>query len=418
MKRSKVNLALGIVTAAIIVSVTGSLTGTLAWYAYATRAVLSFTGTSAYASQRLRVGIHDSNHYLLNANNIASLRANDALEIDEAHDIIWGQEGEGLTGTVISQYLDASPYATKDLPPITTLSRELNSQITTFYKAPLALNTDLHEAPVKSYSVLPLCFKVVGSDNKNLKNQSVWLTGISVINVPRTPTEQPKDLAPALRIYVENKYAIDHADDNDSTNIYNDHRYFLIKATDTSATVGDTVMAGTLDLKGDGTYDYAYDATRHGYYEVVYGDYGQYQDTTIVPQYNTDAYVVPEEEQNYQLDDVNGTGKTVASTFLAKHADNVFTAKFGTGGIDRKKALHDTISTIAPVTSSETGHYIDWSGKPVARTEDVADETANNADLIAYCNLTFYLEGWDHAIIDEVISASFNLGLQFEVDRL
>ena len=414
MKRSRVNLALGIVTAAIIVSVTGSLTGTLAWYAYATRAVLSFTGTSAYASQRLRVGIYDSNHYLLNDNNIASLRANEDLEIDEAHSIIWGQEGEGLTGTVISQYLDASPYATKDLPPITTLSRELNSQITKFYKAPLALNTDLHEAPVKSYSVLPLCFKVVGSDNKNLKNQSVWLTGISVINVPRTPTEQPKDLAPALRIYVENQYAIDHADDNDSTNIYNDHRYFLIKATDSSDSAGETVVAGTLDLKGDGTYDYVYDTARQGYYEVVYGDYGQYADSTIVPQYNSSAYVVP--EQNYGLDDVNGTNKTVASTFLAKHADNVFTAKFDSMSL--KKAKHDTLTTIAPVASSETGHYLEWSGKPVARTNDVADEVANNNDLIAYCNLTFYLEGWDHAIIDEVISASFNLGLQFEVDRL
>ena len=193
----------------------------------------------------------------------------------------------------------------------------------------------------------------------------------------------------------------------------------MIKPTDTSNSTGETVVAGTLDLKGDGTYDYAYDASRHGNYEVVYGDYGQYQNSSVTPQYNDNAYAVPDE--NYQLDDVNSTHKAVdndnnASTFLAKHADNVFVADYE--HMSLKTAKYDTLSTIAPVTSQTTGHYLEWSGKPVARTDDVANETTNNADLIAYCNLTIYLEGWDHAIIDEVISASFNLGLQFEVDRL
>ena len=70
-------------------------------------------------------------------------------------------------------------------------------------------------------------------------------------------------------------------------------------------------------------------------------------------------------------------------------------------------AQYDTIETIAP--AEVNGYYT--GGKPVAHT-DASDGN------IAYCDLTIYLEGWDHAIINDVINAEFNLGLQFEVNRL
>ena len=110
-----------------------------------------------------------------------------------------------------------------------------------------------------------------------------------------------------------------------------------------------------------------------------------------------------------------------ASTFLAAHDNGTYTANLGT--VTLNKAKYDTLATIAPDVDAH-GYYS--GGKPVAHTETsqivIDDSNPENivydTQYIAYTDLTIYLEGWDHAIINEVISASFNLGLQFEVNRL
>ncbi|MBQ7243788.1 MAG: hypothetical protein IJS52_06250, partial [Bacilli bacterium] len=50
-------------------------------------------------------------------------------------------------------------------------------------------------------------------------------------------------------------------------------------------------------------------------------------------------------------------------------------------------------------------------GYPIAHTSD-------DANSIATTTLKVYLEGWDHCVIDDVINAGFNLGLQFEINRV
>ena len=398
MKRSKVNLALGIVTTAIIVSVAGSLSGTLAWYAYATRATLSFSGTSAHASEMVRVGIHDlyydaedTEHehpksYLFdNPNfNIQKYARDHDLELDTTRKIIWGKEGEGLTGDILSTYLNASPYATSELPPVTSLSMNSNGDLT-LYKAPFALDPTNRVAPRNYYTKLPLCFKVIGSDGTNIGNHDIWLTGISAIDT------DIEGLKYALRIYYENFYA---------------GTQYLLNPTSESNSVGSTVVAGTLDLKGDGTYDYNFTTME----EIMYGDY------TGTIDHIDDPFEAPEPNP---LDDVNHTftgnpedlddycaNPANASTFLAAHEDGVKVADYSSVVLGTAK--YETINTIAPIVDSH-GYYT--GGKPVAHTDE-------NDDNIAYTDLTIYLEGWDHAIINKVIHASFNLGLQFEVNRL
>ena len=397
-KSSKVNLALATVTTAIIVSVAGGLTGTLAWYAYATRAILSFSGTSAYASERVKVGIHDSEGYLFS--NIASLRSyarNNELELDEERKIIWGKEGEGLTGSIIATYLDASPYATSELPPVTSLSMNSNGNLT-LYKAPFALDPTNRTAPRNYYTKIPLCFKVIGSDGENIADHNIWLTSISAIDT------DIEGLKYALRIYYENKF---------------DNTHYLLNPTSDLTTVGETVVAGTLDLKGDGTYDYNFSNMQ----EIVYGDY------TGTLDYSDNPFAASNPNP---LDDVNNTfvydgdstqdpeayaaAKTAycandnnATTFLAAHENGVYVADYNS--ITLKTAKYETLSTIAPTVDSN-GYYT--AGKPVGNTGD----HDNKDDNIAYTDLTIYLEGWDHAIINKVINASFNLGLQFEVNRL
>ena len=411
MKVSKISLLISSITTAVILSVVGSLTGTLAWYAYATRATLSFSGTSAHASEIVRIGIHDYNNYLFRDSEAVTEFADDnSLELDSTRKIVWGKEGEGLTGDIISHYLKASPYAVNKLSPVSTLRREIDDPITVedtnthevttmLYRTPFATDPANHLAPKNYYIVIPLCFKIVGSEGTTLSNHDIWLTGVSALDVT-----EPPGLRNAFRIYVENQYAIEHHDDAEpDANV--SYPYFLINptaahydATTHAPITGETIVAGTLDLKGDGTYDFDFNTKK----EVVYGDFDE--DTLA---YETERYVIPENpETNYNLDDVNNTGKNVASTFLAKHAENVFVAKLN--DMTLYSAKYDTLETIAPLENS-SGYY--YGGKPVAHT-DATD------DNIAYCELTIFLEGWDHAIINDVINAQFNLGLQFEVNRL
>ena len=48
---------------------------------------------------------------------------------------------------------------------------------------------------------------------------------------------------------------------------------------------------------------------------------------------------------------------------------------------------------------------------------DYANKTVtDNTTKIASLYLTIYLEGWDHAVIDEAAACKFNLGLTFEIE--
>ena len=255
------------------------------------------------------------------------------------------------------------------------------------------MDTSNHMAPKNYYSLIPLCFKVLDSNGDSVANHDIWLTGFSAIDV-----SQPEGIKYALRTYFENKYAIDH----DLAN-----KYFLVNPTDESETTGSTIVAGALDLNFDGAYDYNFGSMK----EIIYGEY------TGEATYSDSPFVAPNPNP---LVDVNHTGKDIsdennASTFLAAHSDGAYVVDLTSVAL--KEAKYDTLATIAPEVDAY-GYFS--GGKPVAHTEadTVTKEQVDYTEYIAYTDLTIYLEGWDHCVINEVISASFNLGLQFEVNRL
>ena len=150
-------------------------------------------------------------------------------------------------------------------------------------------------------------------------------------------------------------------------------------------------VAGVLDLDGDGYYDYDLATNR----EIIYGDYDHESASYSATPYAESVSDTPV--------DANGSGSTTPSTFVAKHRDGVYTVNMNS--LTPYYAYYDTLSTIRP-TQGEGGVFS--GGKPVAIT---------NNNGIGYTNLTVYLEGWDFAVIDRIINTSFNLGIQFEVDR-
>ena len=83
----------------------------------------------------------------------------------------------------------------------------------------------------------------------------------------------------------------------------------------------------------------------------------------------------------------------------------------GTGADLRNKAHYYSLYDIAPAVSGQ-GDYS--AGHPVGRT--LANENKNLR--IARTDLTIWLEGWDHSIVDNNIGTKFNLGLTFEINRV
>ena len=74
--------------------------------------------------------------------------------------------------------------------------------------------------------------------------------------------------------------------------------------------------------------------------------------------------------------------------------------------INAKTQQFDTVGSVKPTDFDG----VLSEGKPLCAT--------NLTDGIADLELTIWLEGWDHNVIDEENTHSFNLDLQFQISRL
>jgi len=71
------------------------------------------------------------------------------------------------------------------------------------------------------------------------------------------------------------------------------------------------------------------------------------------------------------------------------------------------QAEYETLESIQPV---DDGGSLS-GGTPICVTE-------NTTDALAFADMTVYLEGWDHSVIDKEIGHAFDLGLQFQINRV
>ena len=356
-------------SAMVSVLLLGSTAGALAWYNYVTRATTVYKGTSINRSEQLQAGIIDEyNYFKLSDLN----RLNLVKEHIDDHDIVFAAPGSGLTSDAISHYLSKAGYAQNKLPPVTSRNRAANDELD-LYKSltsKYSLNTD--PASTSDYVFVPFAFKVLDGNDAAVVNQQIWVTALEAVSSGGVDTHK------GIRTYFENVTAGTH---------------FLVNPSseEGASDARKTKVAGSLDLDADGFYDYDLSTSR----EIIYGDYDHESAA-----YSASKYVASETDVPV---DVNGAGSTTASTFVAKHRDGIYTIDMD--ALDPKYAYYETLATIRPI-EGEGGVFS--GGKPVAVT---------NSNGIGYTNLTVYLEGWDFAVIDRIINTSFNLGIQFEVDR-
>ena len=384
MKRiGKANIAIVTLTTMLVGGIASSVMGTLSWYAYNTRAIVSFTGTSVRRTVQLEVGIVDDYGYYSDEEIETYNLTKDTTT--DGHTIIWNHSSSGFTSEVIGAYLSSSPYAVNRLSPVTTLSTTGVDTSITLYEAPES-SKECGEDHVtraedtKDYVRLPFAFKILNAQQQAVAGQSIWITD--------TVCSAERNVEKAIRVFV-------HANADDDLDSYTGS-YLYRPGSTTSDLPGETVVAGRLDLDGDGYYDYNYQNMQ----QYFYGDFDNEN-----PQL---SYGEPYAESSGYVD-ANDTGDTgdVGTTFYARNY--VGTKEPSKVGVTFNTAHYVTKNAVYPTTNAVTGEF--ENGRPVCTTPATTSK-------VGYCILTIFVEGWDHAIIDSAAGTSFNLGLQFEINRV
>ena len=372
MKRKLKSIGLLAMSLTTGLALMGTTVGSLAWYAYSSTAAFSFIGTSVKKSVLLSIGLVDDNRLIPQdmLNQYGMVR-----ESHDGHSIIFTNSSQGLKVDVIKEFLNKSNYAYNKLFPVTTNERDLvDTSEFKLYSSPEHGETLFNEeADTDNYVKLPFAFRIFDSDESVVSDKPVWLTDA----VAETAEE---NIHQAIRIYIEN-----------------DETTFLMKPADNTNMNGTTLVAGQLDLDGDGTYDYDDEDNNKEFY------YGRYTGTVShsATPYGVDPDLAP-------LDDVNDTGATERSTFLAKH--NKFARVADTSGATPLEAKYYTTKYVKPKVDSTGNYYADATqGMPICST--------SSASGIGYATFTIFIEGWDHAVIDRAAGHSFNLGLTFEINK-
>ena len=376
-KEKKLSLRLGLMAGLISLAMLGSTAGSLAWYAYSRSVTLSFVGTTIASSSLLNVGLIDDEGIFTQQDLVTyNLEKLKATSDPDSHTIVWSKSRNGFSLLAIRHYLSHAHYAVSSLKPVTTGSmeyNEYNGENDTFvlYRSPEFSETSfVHAAQKDSYVVLPLAFRVLDEDSQHLAGKNIWLTEAGV--------SADSHAESSVRLFV------------DGTN------HFLMKPSDISNDVHGTDVGGLLSL-GPGDY---YDADSD---DKEYC-YGEFEHTPVYSALSASEYEV--------FDNVNHvTEISEATTFYAKHRDGVLVPDIAAAVPKQQK--HAGVSLIKPSVKPNGELYhndTDGNGFPVANTSGEGD--------IGYATITIFIEGWDHAVIDQKAGYEFNLELKFEIDRI
>ena len=361
-------------SAGLVAAFAGTISGSIAWYAYSTRVAITYSGTSVAESIQLQIGLVSEQDFTVDDQG-HDLGFNLTIEevVGEPYDYYWAKAGTGFSAEAIQAFLKAEHrYSVTELRPITT--REYDGSDFNLYRAPVRGAAHMTQiAPETHYSHVPFIFRIIDANGNYAKNADIWLTGVNV-----AAAGENQNIREAVRLYFS----------EGSNNL-------VLNPSSELATIGYTKVAGLLDLNVDGAYD-ALDGK-----EIMYGDY------TNEPVVTGTATADNHFDDPTVFDDVNQTHQTKKSTFVAEHQKGM--QYYDTAAVTNcapKLAQYETLNTIKPV---DTDGYLS-GGTPLTRTGAV--------DGLARLDVTIYLEGWDHVVIDEEIGHSFNLGLRFQINRV
>ena len=384
MKKFKpAKLLFGFLGLATFASLVGSVSASLAWYAYSTRATLSYTGTSVERTAQLQIGIVSPVAVTYAANEMV-----EDTSITDANNnhYYFAPLGTGLTTSILGKYLEANGHATNYLVPTTSGSYQSGDSFS-LKKAPKVGSSDIKNnvaAPKEHYAHFQFVFRIPKGASSNVSeyvaDREVWLTDAT----SKRSTNRDGNVFKSIRIFVDRlgSYTSDY--------IFNP----------SASAAGATKVGGLLDLGKDGTYDY--DANLN---EIIYGEY----DESIAPSKRTANY-----QGSQDIVDVNESGSTELNTFTAGHDlhTNYYT-KEALAECGIKTANYLSLNDIKPVKNAINGELSNPTGNVVSICK-----TDANDNYLGRVNMTVYLEGWDFAVINTEIDHLFDIGLTFEINKV
>ena len=460
-KLSSTKTALILLSLITFASASGSISSTLAWYAYTTRANVSYSGTSVNETSLLEIGI--CSDVVIPGMPSYITRVTYA---GDSNNYYFSDPGRGLTYDVIAKYLSIKGYATNELEPTTSGSYSYSNNQNSFSlkQSPNEIVVGNHtEAAPIHYVKIPFVFRIQGSSGIFYDNKELWLSKAVV----RASSSEDGDVYKAIRMFIdrdERNYGsweevssdigtgavfpegdLGHpyylkSDDNKLYSYDDEHDTWdlLVDGVTIAATApdidglndgamyinssdnklyskthndyivnpsanarGKTRVGGVLNMNRDEYFDF----NNNG--EIIYGEYDEAAKDLI----SNAGYSGADEAH-----DVNGVGDNEPSTFVAKHRPGTkYYTDFFSPANDAlfKHAEYESISSIAPARDQ----YDYLSNADPLNPTSVCKTRADDNHL-ARLTLTVYLEGWDFSVVDKEISHSFDLGLTFEMSRL
>lgn len=381
-KFSLIKVVLGLLGVLTCMSTAGAISATLAWYAYVTRATLSYSGTSVNSTIQLQVGIC-SDHQVDGMPSGVTLKQYDG---DDNY-YYFAKPGSGLGASIITAYLSTTTHATNSLQAVTSGSYAYGDSLHLWRSPNEVVHGHTMNAGDSQYVHLPLVFRVLQSDTPSeddyVDGAELWLTGATA----RASEGEGVDgqIYKAIRTFV----------DRDDSVYGSGCDYILNPSANGGAS--STTVGGILDLSGDKYFDF------EGDHEIIFGEYESIGGISGSGYTGADEFY-----------DINGTGiDDRRTTFTAKHYPNIkYYSNYNSCVF--KTAAYETIASISPTRDPVDGlsNADPLHPTSICTTADAADH------YLGRVNFTIYLEGWDHSVIDDEVDHKFDLGLTFEINRV
>ena len=373
----------------VLATFVGSISGSLAWWAYSTRVSVSYQGTSVSTSEQLQIGLKlDASKFTDEEIEEIGLEEDTSLAAG-GYRYVFSKAGGGLPAGTITKYLEAEGvYATNELSPVTSGTYATGSSGFGLKESLIAGHqNNTNSAALSKYVRIPFVFRIIklnaiSESDKYAGGREIFLSNVQAEASASNATAKVQN---ALRVYMNNGVAGEQFILNPSS-------------VETEEEYMHTTVAGALDLNKDGYYDYDSSQT-----EIMYGYYS-----------GTASHLIANAPTPTVLSDLNNVGASSEeladlsnfTTFLAAHgAGRTYYQDYD--GLTLGTAQYKSLAQIKP---DDTKPKLE-GGTPLC-------VTASSGNYLAELETTIWLEGWDHNVIDSEKSHQFNLGLQFVIDLI
>lgn len=398
-------LITGVLYTMIIAGAAGAATGTYAWYSYQKEVSVKFNGTAINKSTEIEVGLRVPTADIAKFETVKVFEGNtksfkdlykkdfdndqihvESVTVNSVANTVYWIRGNYIQ-EILTNFAKAYGSALDSLSPISAgyFSEGMNWQLgddaaddagkwSGFKRTPLPVEGKYDKddfATVEDYFYLPLAFRVSDPAEDRAQEykagEKIYLTQFDVVDNSKLSTDS-LDLADAIRCKVDFPNVANHVND-----------YIFNPSNDGDAE--NLAVGGALNLYRDTYFDYYYkDGDLGEKYEIAYGQFVDNNPTYIE--------AVEDADPTIELDDCD--------TFTANHLKGVKKVDMGSTGNFRKcqtrnNSVVDSTRTTSFITTDTNGY--------------------------CYADLSIYIEGWDHNVVDYTAAHKFAISLEFGISK-